>query len=147
MTTKERESVVNIELSHFFRMLGLNYRPEVIHPGNPRIDVEVKIEPVVITIEAEHGQNASKGAEAISDADRRTQQELAQCTVAVCSLEETLAKNLPAIRVIYTVWRGTGTIDERNAVSDTEPLVSIIRLAPAHLGDLDAAAANIRGEK
>ncbi len=140
MTTKEWESVLNIELSHIFRRLGLNCRPEVIHPGNRRIDVEVKIGPVVIAVEAEHGQSAAKRTEAIGDADRRLEQKLAQCAVAVCYPDETTEKTLPSSEVIYTVRDGTRTSANWNT-GDIDRLASIIRLAPAQLGDPDAAAA------
>ena len=78
MTTKEHEQTLNVWLAGLLKQRGLNAKPEVIHPGNLRIDVEVRIGPAVIAVEAEHGQNRSKRGEAIKDADNRLAQNLAQ---------------------------------------------------------------------
>lgn len=68
MTAREHEQTLNVWLAGLLRQRGLNARPEVTHPGNLRIDVEVRIGPAVIAGEAEHGQTPTKRAEAIRDA-------------------------------------------------------------------------------
>ena len=95
MTTKEWESVLNIRLADELRRYSLVAKPEVIHPGNRRIDVEVRIGPAVIAVEAEHGQSRAKQVEAIGDADARLEQGLAQCAVAVCYPDDTTEESMP----------------------------------------------------
>ena len=65
MTAREHEHTLNVCLAGLLRECGLNAKPEVIHPGNRRIDVEVRIGPAVIAVECEHGQSPAKRAEAI----------------------------------------------------------------------------------
>lgn len=141
-TTREWESVLNIRLSDELKRQGLSSKPEVMYPGNRRMDVEVRIGPVVVAVEAEHGQSTAKRREAIGDADRRLQQGSAQCAVAVCYPDDTTEESLPTAEVLYAVRDETtkGTAADWNT-ADIDRLVSIIRLAPAQLGDPDAAAA------
>ena len=150
MTSREWESVLNIRLSDELRRYGLNAKPEVIYPGNRRIDVEVRIGPVVIAVEAEHGQITAKRSQAIREADARLEQGLAQCAVAVCYQEETTGETLPNAQVIWTVRDGNSLSNTSNTAAewttgDIERLVSVIRLTPAQLGDPDAAAAALSG--
>ena len=143
VTAREWESVLNIRLCDELRKFGLNAKPEVIHPGNRRVDVEVTLGPVVIAVEAEHGQGAAKRVEAIGDADARLAQGLAQCAVAVCYPEDTTEESLREAQVSWTVRDGktpAGTAAEWTT-GDIERLASVIRLTPAQLGDPDAAAA------
>ena len=139
MTTKEWESVLNIRLADELRRYGLAAKPEVIHPGNRRIDVEVRIGPAVIAVEAEHGQSRAKQVEAIGDADARLEQGLAQCAVAVCYPDDTTEESLPSAQLMWTVRDGKIAADW--ALGDIERLVSVIRLTPAQLGDPDTTAA------
>ena len=141
-TVREWESVLNIRLSDELKRRGLNCKPEVMYPGNRRMDVEVRIGPVVVAVEAEHGQGTAKRREAIGDADRRLQQGSAQCAVALCYPDDTTAETLPTSEVLYAVRDETTmeTAADWNT-ADIDRLVSIIRLAPAQLGDPDAAAA------
>ena len=140
MTTKDWESVLNVRLSDELKKFGLNCKPEVMHSGNLRIDVEVYIGPVVIAVEAEHGQSNSKKVEAIGDADNRLEQKLAQCAVAVCYPEGTTAESLPTTKLIWTVRDGNQDTADWTT-GDIEQLASVIRLTPAQLGNPDAAAA------
>ena len=140
MTTREWESTLNIRLAAVLRGLGLDARPEVIHPGNRRIDVEVHIGPAMIPVEAEHGQSPAKRAEAIRDAEARRTQGLAQCAVAVCYPDGTTEGSLPDTLVIWTVRDGSGGAP--NWVEGSiERLASVICLAPAQLGNPDYVAA------
>ena len=65
MTTKEHEQTLNVRLSDELKARRLNAKPEVSHPGNLRIDVEVRIGPARIAVEAKHGQSSAKRQEAI----------------------------------------------------------------------------------
>ena len=71
MTTKEHEHTLNIWLADALKRRGLNAKGESSHTGNRRIDVEVRIGQVVVTVEAKQGQNPSKRADAIKSADLR----------------------------------------------------------------------------
>ena len=95
MTGREHEHTLNVWLAGLLRERGLNARQEVNHPGVGRVDVEVRIGPAVIAVECEHGQSAAKRAEAIGDADRRLNQELAHGAVAVCYPDDTDETSLP----------------------------------------------------
>ncbi len=143
-TTREWESTLNIRLSDQLRRYGLAAKPEVIHPGNRRIDIEVRIGPAVIAVEAEHGQSRAKQVEAIGDADARLEQGLVQCAVAVCYPDDTTEESLPSARLMWTVRDGSRS-DPDWTVGDIERLVSVIRLAPAQLGDPDTTAAVLSG--
>ncbi len=140
---QEHEQTLNVWLAGHLKKYGLDAKPESRHPGNRRIDVEIRIRPLVIALEAEHGQGPGKKASAIQDADARLKQKLAQCAIAVCYPEFTTEESLPTAQLLWTVrdpaaptpaaaeW-SEGTIDQ---------LVSVIRLAPAQLGDPDSVAA------
>ena len=140
MTTREHEQTLNVRLSDQLKSYGLNAKPEVTHVGNRRIDIEVRIGPAIIAVEAEHGQNRAKQAEAIRDADRRLEQELAQCAIAVCYPNDTTQESLPSAQLMWTVRDGSESAPDWTT-GDIERLVSVIRLTPAQLGDPDTAAA------
>ena len=140
MTVREHEQTLNVWLAGLLRRRGLNARPEVTHPGNLRIDVEVRIGPATIAVEAEHGQSIAKRAEAINDADRRLSQKLAHGAVAVCYPDHTTEESLPDSQFIWTVRDGVNTAATWTA-GDLDRLTSVIRLTPAQLGNPDYAAA------
>ena len=71
MTTREHEQTLNVRLADELRARGLDAKPEVMHPGNRRVDVEVRIGPARVAVEAEHRQSSAKRSEAIGDADKR----------------------------------------------------------------------------
>ena len=89
MPSWEHEQSLNVWRAGVLRERGRNAGPGVNHSGGRRVDIEVRIGPAVIAVAAEHGQSAAKQAEAIGDADRRLEQELAHCAVAVCYPEHT----------------------------------------------------------
>ena len=140
MTAREHEQTLNVWLAGLLRQRGLNARPEVTHPGNLRIDVEVRIGPATIAVEAEHGQSVVKRAEAVNDADRRLSQKLAHGAVAVCYPDHTTEESLPASQFIWTARDGVNTAAAWTA-GDLDRLTSVIRLTPAQLGNPDYAAA------
>ena len=125
--------------------IGLSARPEAAQPGRRRIDVEVRIGPVLVAVEAEHGQSAAKKAEAISDADARLQQGLAQCAVAVCYPDDTTRETLASADLQWTVRDSAADPTPASAADwttgDLEQLAAVIRLTPAQLGNPDYTAA------
>ena len=140
MTTKEHEQTLNVWLAGLLKQRGLNAKPEVIHPGNRRVDVEVRIGPAVIAVEAEHGQSTTKRAEAVGDADNRLVQKLAHGAVAICYPDNTTEDSLPHSQFIWTVRDGVTTTPNWTS-GDLDRLTSVIRLTPAQLGNPDYAAA------
>ena len=140
MTTKEHEQTLNVWLSGELRGRGLDAKPEAIH-GNRRIDVEVRIGPARIAVEAEHGQSSAKLREAIGDADKRLPQNenLADIAIAVCYPDGTTQKSLPGAELMWTIRDGGGEATWTSG--NLDQLTSVIRLAPAQLGDPDFAAA------
>ena len=142
MTSQEHEHTVNVALADELKKRGLGAIPEVIHPGNRRIDVEVKIGPARIAVEAELEQTSAKKREAIGDADRRlpSQQNLADVAVAVCYPKGTTRENLSEQELIWTIRDDSGA-EPLWANGGLDQLASVIRLAPAQLGNPDFAAA------
>ena len=143
MTSKEHETTLNVQLAKELRLRGLAARPQVhrTQDGHNRwIDVEVHIGPVLVAVEAEHGQSAAKRNEAISDADARLQQGLAHCSVAVCYPDYTTEDTVADAEFQWTVRDGS-TEPVSWTTGDLEQLTSVIRLTPAQLGNPDFAAA------
>ena len=133
---REHEQTLNVWLASHLREYGLNTRQESTQPGNRRIDVEVRIGPLVIAVEAEHGQSRAKQAEAIRDADARLQRGLAQCAVAVCYPDNTTEESLPESKLLWTVRdpAAPAPADATWSAGDLDQFVSVIRLTPAQMG-------------
>ena len=110
----EHEHTLNVWLASHLKSYGLAAKPEVKKPGNLRVDIEVKIGPLSIALEAEHGQSNAKKAAAIRDADARLKQ-----------------VRDPAAPTPASAYWGSGNLEQ---------LVSVIRLTPAQLGDPDSVA-------
>ena len=142
MTTREHEQTLNVRLSDELRARGLDAKPEVIHPGNRRVDVEVRVGPARIAVEAEHGQGSGKRRDAIGDADKRLphNENLADVAVAVCYPDDTTSASLPAAELMWTI-RDGGDGAANWTAGSLDQLTSVIRLAPAQLGNPDFAAA------
>ena len=140
MTPREHEGTLNVQLADELRKRALDAKPEVMHPRALRVDVEVRVGPVTIAVEAEHGQSAAKRAESLRDADARLQQGIAQCAVAVCYPDDTTRESLPHARLAWTARDGTDDWTDWSFGS-IDQLASVIRLLPAQLGNPDYAAA------
>ena len=140
MTSRTRETVLNVWLADELRKRGLDAKEESAQTGNRAIDVEVRIGPVVVAVEAKHGQTSTNRREAIDSAAGRLEQNLAQCAVAVCYPDGTTRESLPHSDLIWTV---RDRIDDGTpwTSGDIDQLASVIRLTPAQLGDPDYAAA------
>ena len=144
MSAREYEGTLNVWLAGHLRDRGLDARQERAQGGGRRIDIEVRIGNVKIALEAEQGQTPNKKAEAIRDADKRLQQRLADCAIALCYAEGVSESELPNSRILWTI-RAPKT-DRQIAKAEwgeanLDELVSIIRLAPAQLGNPDHTAA------
>ena len=140
MIPREYEGALNVQLADELRKRAIDAKPEVIHPRGLRIDVEVRVGPVTIAIEAEHGQSAAKRAESVRDADARLEQGLSQCAVAVCYPDDTTRESLPDASLGWTVRDGSNK-EADWAFGGLDSLASVIRLAPAQLGNPDYIAA------
>ena len=143
MPSREHEHTLNVHLARELRALGLDAKPEVAHSGR-RIDVEVNIGIVRVAVEAEHGQNAAKQREAVKDADARIAQRLARCAVAVCYPDNTREDAIPTAEYLFRVRDQSGGGSWQRGGIDN--LASVIRLAPAQIGDPDAAAAALSAQ-
>ena len=141
MFAREHEHTLNVWLAAALREYGLTARAEQIQPGNRRIDVEVRIGPVVVALEAEHGQSPNKQASAIRDADARLQQGLAQCALAVCYPDNTTEESLPTARLLWSVREPSVAYSSAWHDGNVEQLATVLRLLPAQLGDPDVLAA------
>ena len=137
---RTHEHTLNVWLAEKLHLRGLNAQAEVIQPGNRRIDVEVRVGPAVIAVEAEHGQTTPKQAEAVHDADARITQGLAQCAVAVCYPDDTTPESLAGAELMWAVRDGSNK-EADWATGGLDGLASVIRLAPAQLGNPDYVAA------
>ena len=141
MLAREHEHTLNVWLAAALRKYGLAARAEQIQPGNRRIDVEVRIGPVVVALEAEHGQSPNKQASAIRDADARLKQGLAQCALAVCYPDNTTEESLPTARLLWSVREPSVARPAAWHDGVVEQLATVLRLLPAQLGDPDVLAA------
>ena len=141
MFAREHEHTLNVWLAAALREYDLTARAEQIQPGNRRIDVEVRIGPVVVALEAEHGQSPNKQASAIRDADARLQQGLAQCALAICYPDNTTEESLPTARLLWSVREPSLAAPSTWHDGDVEQLATVLRLLPAQLGDPDILAA------
>ena len=141
MLAREHEHTLNVWLAAALREYGLAARAEQIQPGNRRIDVEVRIGPVVVALEAEHGQSPNKQASASRDADARLQQGLAQCALAICYPDNTTEESLPTARLLWSVREPSVAAPSTWHDGNVEKLATVLRLLPAQLGDPDVLAA------
>ena len=140
----EHEQTLNVYMAKLLSSGGLAAKPEVARSipdgGRARVDIEVRIGPACIAIEAEQGQSTEKRRSAIADADKRIDQGLADCALAVCYPESSNEPNLPAAEFLWCVRDEPGSEPQWRS-GNLERLISVIRLMPAQLGNPDFAAA------
>ena len=144
----EHEHTLNVWTAGLLRSLyGLDARQEQTQAGGKRIDIEVRIGPVKIALEAEQGQSAAKRREAISDADKRLKQRNADCAIAVCYPDGIASEGqIPDSRMLWTIRAPNGLIEPEKArwtEANLGELASVVKLAPMQLGDPDLAAAGL----
>ena len=148
MTTKEHEHTLNVWMAELLRERGLQARAERIQQRGRRIDVAIRVGRVRVALEAEQGQSNAKRNEAIRDADRRLEQGLADCAIAVCYPEGIGGpEQLQGSRVLWTIRvpRLQNTLIPLEEMpqwseADLDELASIVRLAPMQLGNPDHVA-------
>ena len=145
---REHEHTLNVWMAGLLRELyGLDARQESRQAGGRRIDVEVRVGPVKVALEAEQGQGAAKRREAIGDADRRLDQRNADCAVAVCYPEGIGSEGeIAECRLVWTIRAPNSRVaadEARWTEGSLGELASVIKLAPMQLGDPDLAAAGL----
>lgn len=138
------ESTLNTWLAEALRLQGLDARAESGQGGGKRLDVEIRLDRIVVALEAEKGFSKTKQTSAIRDADARLDDDLADCSIAICYPEDIHTKEeLAHCEVLYTVRthnnRPNASNSEWNEVSIAE-LVSVIRKIPDQLGEPDEIA-------
>ena len=147
--SRDHEHTLNVSLARLFRDAGMSARGEVQrdvpnqeYGKRARIDVEVKIGPATVAVEAEHGQTTDKRRSAIVDADRRILQGVAECAVAVCYPDDTNENTLPDAEFMWTVRERVG--DKENWVKGSlDQLAFVVRLTPSQLGNPDYVAGSL----
>ena len=143
-TTPEHEQTLNVYMAKLLARNGLDAKPEVqrVAPDGTRgrIDIEVRIGPAVVAVEAEHGQSAGKRRSAIADADKRIDQGIVDAALAVCYPESSTEAKLPGAEFLWCVRDGSATEPQWRR-GDLERLISVTRLIPAQMGNPDFAAA------
>ena len=140
-STKEHEHTLNVWLGEELKKRGLPVHSEVGRSGR-RLDVEVRIGPAIIAVEAEHGQSSTKKASAIRDANARLTQELAQCSIALCYPDNTTQDSLSSAQLLWDV-RDNPNKHPEWSPGNLDELASVLRLAPMQLGNPDALAASL----
>ena len=144
----EHEHTLNVWTAELLRdRHGIDAKQEQRQADRRRIDIEVRIGPVKIALEAEQGQTAAKKREAINDADKRLAQKNADCAIAVCYPDGISHKaQIPDCRMLWTI-RAPDTQVPHSDASWTEAnlgeLASVIQFAPMQLGNPDLAAAGL----
>ena len=140
----EHEQTLNVYMAKLLAANGLNAKPEVQRSApdgaRGRLDIEVRIGPAVVAVEAEHGQGAGKRREAVRDASGRVDPGFADCAVAVCYPEDSTEASLSDAEFLWSVHDGLEDDPSWNR-GDLEQLTSVIRLTPAQLGNPDLVAA------
>ena len=146
MTTREYENTLNVWLAEALARRRLAAKPEVMRGGG-RIDVEVRVGPAIIAVEAEHGQSSAKQREAATDADKQLRRGLAHCAVAVCYPDDADKAAVEGGNYIWQVRGGDSPEYSGGSAAwqsgGIDQLAQVIRLAPAQLGDPDAVAASL----
>ena len=146
MVQPHHENTLNVWTADFLsERHGLDALQEQKQASGGRIDIEVRIGPVKIAIEAEQGQSAAKKREAIADADGRLKRNDADCAIAVCYPDGISAREqIPASRMLWTIRDPKNLVppdQARWSDADLGELASVIKLAPMQLGNPDLAAA------
>ena len=142
------EHTLNVWMAGLLReVYGLDAREERMQVGGRRIDVEVRVGPVKVALEAEQGQSSGKRREAISDADARLEQGVADCAIAVCYPEGIGSEGeISGCRLAWTIRAPNSLVaaeEARWTEGSLAELASVVKLAPMQLGDPDLAAAGL----
>lgn len=143
----EHEQTLNVFMAKLLAANGLDAKPEaqrVAPDGKPgprdRIDIQVRIGPAVVAIEAKQGQGPEQRRAAVEAADERVRMGYADCGVALCYPDDSTEDSLPDAEFVWCV-RGGVLQDARWDSGNLEQLTSVVRLTPAQVGNPDYAAA------
>lgn len=146
---REHEHTLNVHMARLLRESGMTVKAEAArdvpnraYGRTARIDIEAKVGPAIVAVEAEHGQGVAKRRMAIEDADRRINQGVAHCAIAVCYPDESNEVTLPTAEFEWTVRDKVGAL-ENWSQGTLEQLASVIRLTPAQLGNPDYVAGSL----
>ena len=144
----EHEHTLNVWTAELLRDLhGIDAKQEQKQADRKRIDIEIRIGPVKIALEAEQGQTSAKKREAIGDADKRLKQKNADCAIAVCYPDDIFEKRqIPDSCMLWTIRAPNSQVPHNDAVwteANLIELASVIQFAPMQLGNPDLAAAGL----
>ena len=132
------EQTLNIDLADQLKVRGLDAEPEQQY-SDARPDVEVRIPPVTVAVEAKVGQTKAKKSQAIKDAKLRVGQGLAQCGIGLCYPAGTTRETLAECDFTWAVYDGTS--DEPDwTTGNLDQLAQAIQLVPSQLGNPDVVA-------
>ena len=138
MTPSTHEQTLNIDLADQLKIRGLDAEPELQYLS-ARPDVEVRLPPVTIAVEAKVGQTNAKKSEAVKAAKLRMEQGLAQCGIPLCYPKGTTRETLPECDLAWAVYDGTSDKPDWTT-GNLDQLAQAIQLVPSQLGNPDVVA-------
>ena len=132
------EQTLNIDLADQLKLRGLDAEPELQY-ASARPDVEVRIPPVTVAVEAKVGQTNAKKSEAVKAAKLRLDQGLAQCGIPLCYPKGTTRETLAESDFMWAVYDGTSDKPDWTT-GNLDQLAQAIQLVPSQLGNPDVVA-------
>jgi hypothetical protein len=138
VTPTTHEQTLNIDLADLLKTRGLDAEPELQYSSG-RPDVELRIPPVTVALEAKIGQTNAKKLEAIKDSKLRLEQGLAQCGIALCYPAGTTRETLPECDFTWAVYDGTSDKPDWTT-GNLNQLAQAVQLVPSQLGNPDVVA-------
>lgn len=142
----EHEHTLNVVLASLLARQGLAAKPEVSRTASTgekrRLDVEVKLKPATLAIEAKQGQTPRARREACEDADERLKLRLGDGAIALCYPDDCDEHSLPTAELAWSVRTDPGTQPTWQSGGLLQ-FASVVRLTPAQLGNPDFAAATL----
>ena len=138
MSPTIHEQTLNIDLADLLKLKGLDAEPELQY-SSARPDVEIRIPPITVAMEAKIGQTNAKKSEAIKAAKLRLQQGLAQCGIPLCYPKGTTRETLAECDFMWAVYDGTSDKPDWTT-GNLDQLAQAIQLVPSQLGNPDVVA-------
>ena len=149
MASQTYENTLNAWLAAALREEGLDAKPESATVGGKRLDVELNVAGMTIALEAEQGEEPTKRASALKDADGRLRDGLVDCAVAICYPKGLLtAEDLASCQLLHSLRSYKSRPPARQTQwtrSDIPQLAGVIRRIPDQLGDPDNIAGFLSG--
>ena len=147
MPNQEHEQTLNVWLAELLRDRGIDARQEKKQAKGKRVDVDIRLGTVKISIEAKQGQRPSNRRDAINSADGRFKEANADCAIALCYPEGIHEKEEIGHALMTWAIRNPETLAPSASVKWTsgtiDDLVPAIKQAPMQLGNPDKAAAGL----